>query len=133
MPLLKHVGPIMANPAPVPVIDAAEMTTKEAVQAGKGAVLVPDGKSADRPKTSVESAETSKPVYTGRKASSDTMSKEEWAAKDRRIGRAGLYQAALQSVGVLQYSPDVRTFEDYLKAVRKAAEDGLRFVNEVAE
>lgn len=125
MPLLKHVGPIVANPAaaPVPVIAAAEMTTKEAVQAGKGAVLVSDGKSA----------ETSKPVYTGRKASSDTMSKEEWAAKDRRIGRAGLYQAALQSVGVLQYSPDVRTFEDYLKAVRKAAEDGLRFVNEVAE
>lgn len=69
--------------------------------------------------------------YKGRKTSPDTMSKEEWAAKDRRIGRAGLYQAALQSVGVNQYATG-RTLAEYLAVVRQAAEDGLKFVNEEA-
>lgn len=68
--------------------------------------------------------------YTGRQGSTDTdkMSKADWAAKDRRISRQGLYQAALQSMGVLQYSPSVNSLETYLQAVRKAAEDGLKFV-----
>lgn len=72
------------------------------------------------------------PKYTGRKASSDTMSKDEWAAKDRRISRAGLYQAALQSVGAVQFCAST-SLEDYLKVVRRVAEDGLEFVNEAAK
>lgn len=127
MPLIRHASPL--QPA---MAQAAVPKAPEALAPVVGSAVLPLA-AEPRLKTPAEIAETAKPVYTGRKATSDTMSKEEWAAKDRRIGRAGLYQAALQSVGVLQYSPDVRTFEDYLKAVRKAAEDGLRFVNEVAE
>ncbi len=39
-------------------------------------------------------------VYTGRKAGSDsdTMSKAEWAAKDQRISRQGVIQAAVQAL-----------------------------------
>lgn len=49
-------------------------------------------------------------------------------AKDRRISRQGLYQAALQSVGVLQFGG--RTFEEYLAQVRRVADEGLKYVNE---
>lgn len=67
-------------------------------------------------------------IKPARKASDDDkMSKADWAAKDRRISRAGLYQAALQSPALMQYAP---TLEDYLALVRKAAEAGLAFVNE---
>jgi len=34
------------------------------------------------PSIDTTKSEEVKPVYTGRKASSDTMSKDEWAAKD---------------------------------------------------
>lgn len=60
-------------------------------------------------------------------ANDNTMSKAEWAAKDRRIGRAGLYQAALQSTGLMQYCPDI---DSYFKMLKRAAEEGLKFVNE---
>lgn len=49
-----------------------------------------------------------------------------------RIRRSGIYQAALQSAGVNQYASG-NTLEDYLKVVRKAAEDGLAFINEEAK
>jgi len=63
------------------------------------------------------------------KATSDTtMSKAEWAAKDVRISRQGLFQAALQSTGLLQLNTG-NTLEDYLKLVEQTAEHGLQFVN----
>lgn len=62
------------------------------------------------------------------KATSETMSKSDWAAKDQRISRQGLYQACLQSVGLLQLNTG-NTLEDYLKLVEQAAERGLQFVN----
>lgn len=72
------------------------------------------------------------------KPAKKSLSKDDyWTRKEERdietgirIRRSGVWQAALQSVGVLQYSPNVRTLEDYLKIVQQAAEDGLRFVNE---
>lgn len=62
------------------------------------------------------------------KAADNTMSKADWAAKDVRISRQGLFQAALQSVGVLQLNTG-NTLEEYLALVEKTAERGLQFVN----
>lgn len=116
MPLLKRTDPKLDASTPPPAIQVVTPAISATTQ------TVVFGATTEAPK----------PAYTGRKAATDDdkMSKADWAAKDRRIGRAGLYQAALQSVGVLQYSPDVRSLADYLKAVRAAAEDGLKFVNE---
>lgn len=57
-----------------------------------------------------------------------TMSKAEWAQKDVRISRQGLFQAALQSTGLLQLNSG-NTFADYMALVEQAAERGLEFVN----
>lgn len=59
---------------------------------------------------------------------SETMSKADWAAKDVRISRQGLFQAALQSTGLLQLNTG-NTLADYLVLVEQAAEAGLAFVN----
>lgn len=67
------------------------------------------------------------PYTGGRKAFSDTMSKADWAAKDVRISRQGLFQAALQSPALMQYSP---TLEAYLELVVRTANAGLAYVNE---
>jgi hypothetical protein len=61
-------------------------------------------------------------------ASSETMSKADWAAKDIRISRQGMFQAALQSTGLLQLNTG-NTLDDFLKLVEQAAERGLQFVN----
>jgi hypothetical protein len=61
-------------------------------------------------------------------ASTDTMSKADWAAKDQRISRQGLFQAALQSVGLLQLNTG-NTLEDYLTLVEQTAERGIVFAN----
>lgn len=61
-------------------------------------------------------------------AANETMSKADWANKDQRISRQGLFQACLQSVGLLQLNTG-NTLEDYLKLVEQAAERGLQFVN----
>jgi hypothetical protein len=68
-----------------------------------------------------QKAATSKEEYWTNKEAND-------AAKDKRISRSGLYQACLQSVGLLQLNTG-NTLEDYLKLVEQAAERGLAFVN----
>jgi hypothetical protein len=60
-------------------------------------------------------------------ASSEIMTKADWANKDQRISRQGLFQACLQSVGLLQLNTG-NTLDDYLKLVEQAAERGLQFV-----
>lgn len=78
--------------------------------------------------TEAPSAAIRKVVAAVAKVGSDTMSKGEWAEKDRRISRQGLFQAALNSVGLLQLNTQ-NTFEAYMELVTKAAEAGLAFVN----
>jgi len=58
------------------------------------------------------------------------MTNADWAAKDRRISRQGLFQAALQSPALMQYAP---TLEEYMALVRKTADEGLVYVNEAAQ
>jgi phosphatidylserine/phosphatidylglycerophosphate/cardiolipin synthase-like enzyme len=48
--------------------------------------------------------------------------------RERRISRAGLYQAALQSQGVMVHNS--KDFQTYLDGVRRAAEEGLRWIND---
>jgi hypothetical protein len=48
--------------------------------------------------------------------------------KDQRISRQGMFQAALQSTGVLQLNTG-NTLEDYLKLVEQTAERGLQFAH----
>ena len=67
-------------------------------------------------------------AFVKKAAASETMSKADWASKDQRISRQGLFQACLQSVGLLQLNTG-NTLEDYLKLVEQAAERGLEFVN----
>lgn len=70
-----------------------------------------------------------KPVYTGRKASSDTMSKEDWANKDKRISLQGVLQALLGSVNFGQYCVGT-TSDEYLVAVEKASLRLAKFVSD---
>jgi hypothetical protein len=80
-------------------------------------------------KTSVQEAQVVAVTKSATKATnSETMSKADWANKDQRISRQGLFQACLQSVGLLQLNTG-NTLEDYLKLVEQAAERGLQFVN----
>jgi hypothetical protein len=103
MPLLKRgQAPVVDAPALVP---AGIVTTS--TEAPAGAV-----------KTAAPAA----------KADNNTMSKAEWHDKDVRISRQGLFQAALNSVGILQLNTG-NTFEDYMKLVEQAADRGLAFVN----
>ncbi len=92
----------------------------------------------DKPaETGVVTTSTTPPVTAPRKLGtpakkdSESMSKAEWAAKDKRISRAGVWQAALQSTGLLQLNTQ-NTFEAYMALVDKAAEHGLQFINKDA-
>lgn len=97
---------------------------------------------ADAIKAQTAGSAARSPIYTGRKGvgDDDKLSKDGYwrRREDRdietgiRIRRSGIYQAALQSAGVNQYASG-NTLEDYLKVVRKAAEDGLAFINEEAK
>jgi hypothetical protein len=88
----------------------------------------PRAEQAKQPEMGLKSANPAR--LTSHKSTADggAMSKAEWAAKDRRISRQGLFQAALQSVGVLQLNVE-NTFEGYMALVEKVAEHGLTFVS----
>jgi len=72
----------------------------------------------------------SEPVKAETPVVDKKMSNADWAAKDRRISRQGLFQAALQSPAIMQYAP---TLEEYLELVKKVADVGLAYVNEVTQ
>lgn len=120
MPLIKHV----ATKAEVAIDAITSAKTPGQIGAAIDKFLPPVTQSVLSPFVTAEP----KAVYTGRKAASDTMSKDEWAAKDRRISRAGVWQAAIQSVNLGQYNTGT-TAESYFELVAKAAEAGLAFVN----
>jgi len=94
----------------------------------KGTVAVVEAPKTDAP-TPAQTAQVAVAKAAVKKAAaSETMSKADWASKDQRISRQGLFQACLQSVGLLQLNTG-NTLEDYLKLVEQAAERGLAFVN----
>lgn len=70
-----------------------------------GAVPIPDVLSKPMfPKTSVSSSPRATQVAEEKKATpkaSEGMSKDEWAAKDQRISRQGVIQAAVQAIAPL--------------------------------
>lgn len=68
-------------------------------------------------------------VMLSEKKADKPMSRDDWAAKDTRISRQGLFQAALQSPALMQYAP---TLEAYIELVTRTAIAGLSFVNQGA-
>lgn len=116
MPLIKHVAQTSVLP-PATLPEAAKQDAESFAGSTK--------------------SEESKPAYTGRKAASDTTSKDDyWRRREERdietgirIRRSGVWQAAIQSVNLGQYHTGT-TPESYLELVAKAAEAGLKFVNE---
>jgi hypothetical protein len=68
--------------------------------------------------------QTPAPIRAGVKLQPDSLD-----AKSRQIQRQGAFQAALQSVGVVQYGG--KSFDDYLNRVREAANAELKYINEV--
>lgn len=84
--------------------------------------------SAQTPATAAATATTTAPTQgTDRPASRD-IQPSTLDAKSRQIQRQGAFQAALQSVGVVQHGG--KTFEDYLARVRQAADAELGYINE---
>ena len=78
---------------------------------------------------------TEKPALTKHKREAPMTKDDYWRnreerdiEKDQRISRAGMFQAALQSVGILQLNTG-NTLDDYIKLVEQAAERGLAFVH----
>jgi len=82
----------------------------------------------DAPTPEQETKVAAAKTFVKKAASSETMSKADWHDKDVRISRQGLFQACLQSVGLLQLNTG-NTLEDYLKLVEQAADRGLEYVN----
>lgn len=94
----------------------------------KGSTAVAEVEKSDTPTAEQLSQVAGIKKAVAKAASSETMSKGDWADKDRRISRQGLFQAALQSTGLLQLNTG-NTLDDYLKLVEQTAERGLEFVN----
>ena len=67
-------------------------------------------------------------AFVKKAAASETMTKADWQHKDERISRQGLFQAALQSVGILQLNTG-NDLKSYLDLVRQVADEGLEYVN----
>lgn len=96
----------------------------------KTAVVAENGYLVNQAVASVPNAKPYSPKLADYKpANANGLSKEEWAAKDERISRQGLYQAALQSPIVANLCLTVDGLDKALALVRQAAEDGLDFVN----
>lgn len=91
-----------------------------------GTFVLPPKQDAPTPEQLVQVAAVKKSV--AKVASSETMSKSDWAAKDDRISRAGVWQACMHSVGLLQLNTG-NTLEDYLKLVEQAADRGYEYVH----
>jgi len=117
MPLIKYTPPD-SNGNANQHVDAMRL---EPAKAEPGVPRLPK---AEQPMT--------KDDYWRRREERDIAREEQNVLKDKCIRRSGLFQAALQSVGVTQYSTG-QTLADYLKVVRQAAEDGLRFVEGAGE
>ena len=91
----------------------------------EGAALPPLTPPVLNPELNKASTYTRKPYSSFKKSSEDKMTKEEWAAKDKRIGRAGVIQAAVVAV-----SPHVAKKEDILPAAIVLAEGMSEWTNQ---
>jgi 3-keto-L-gulonate-6-phosphate decarboxylase len=111
MPLMKS-KPVEQKSPP---IDLAQNAIKA------GAIL-----SQSAAKTETKAAAIKYPLRKA--AANETMSKKDWQDKDDRISRAGVWQACMHSVGLLQLNTG-NTLEDYLKLVEQAADAGYAYVH----
>jgi hypothetical protein len=105
--------PLLKSKTAAPVAEAPKQDAPTPAQTAQVAVAK---------KAVTQKAATSKKEYWANKEANDH-------AKDRRISRSGLYQACLQSVGLLQLNVG-NDLKSYLDIVKQAAEEGLKFVNE---
>jgi hypothetical protein len=119
MPLSKRSSTATAE-APA-VVPATSAPAAEAPATAKklGGVRKPGDKAA---------APMTKEDYWRRREERDIAKEEYFVAKDARICRSGVWQAALQSTGLLQLNTD-NTLAAFLALVEKTANAGLEYVN----
>jgi hypothetical protein len=94
----------------------------------KSSAAVVDAPKQDIPTLAQEAQVAAAKTAVKKAASSETMTRKDWDQKDRRISRQGLFQAALQSVGILQLNTG-NDLKSYLDLVRQVADEGLEYVN----
>lgn len=90
----------------------------------KAATPAPEAPATSVPASTTPTVKVPEPVAQ----KSVDLQPKDLDRKSREIQRQGAFQAALQSVGVVQHGG--KSFQDYLARVREAANAELVYINE---